>query len=81
MDPLSDNIYNGFININDFDLDNDGADIREPDNNNRDPIIPLLDTPLETIFKENKDKEEPKPKKTRNGTRILSIRQRIQGLY
>ena len=26
-----------FVNINDFNLDDDGADIREPNDNDRDP--------------------------------------------
>jgi hypothetical protein len=70
-----------FININNFDLDNNGANIKEPDDNNRDPTIPLSNiggTPLNTI-----DEEDEGPifgpilKKTGRGTRILSIRQRI----
>ena len=49
-----------FVNINDFDLDDNGANIREPNDNNRDPTIPLSDTPLETIFEEDKGKDRPK---------------------
>jgi hypothetical protein len=79
--------YNGdsFININNFDLDNNGANIKEPDDNNRDPTIPLSNiggTPLNTIDKEDKGPIfGPIPEKTRRGTGILLIRQRIQGLY
>ena len=74
-----------FIDIDDFDSDDDGADIEELNDNNRDPTIPLSNrggTPLNTI-----DEEEegpifgPTPKKTGRGTGILSIGQRIQGLY
>jgi hypothetical protein len=74
-----------FIDIDDFDSDDDGADIEEPNDNDKDPIIPLSnrgDTPLNTI-----DKEEEGLifslilKKTRRGTGILLIKQRIQGLY
>ena len=74
-----------FVDIDDFDLDDDGADIEEPDDNNGDPIIPLSNiggTPLNTIDEEDKGPVfGPIPKKTGRGTRILLIRQRIQGLY
>jgi hypothetical protein len=72
---------NSFVNINDFNSDDDGANIKEPDDNDRDPIIPLSNiggTPLNTIDKEDKGPIfGPIPKKTGRGTRILSIRQRI----
>jgi hypothetical protein len=45
-----------FIDINEFDLDDDGADIKEPNNNNKDPTIPLSNiegTPLNTIDEED----------------------------
>jgi hypothetical protein len=35
------NNSNSFININKFNLDNNRANIKEPNNNNRDPTIPL----------------------------------------
>jgi hypothetical protein len=72
------NNSNSFININNFNLDNNRANIKEPDNYNKDPTIPLSnirDTPLNTINKEDKG-----PifslilKKTRRGTKILLIR-------
>ena len=70
-----------FIDIDDFDLDDDGADIKELDNNDRDPTIPLSNiggTPLNTIDEEDKGPVfSPIPKKTRRGTGILSIGQRI----
>jgi hypothetical protein len=78
-----DNSDDSFINIDDFGLDNKGADIREPDDDNADLTLPLSATPLETI-KEKEDngpKLGPKPKKTRRGTVTLTIGQRIQGLY
>jgi hypothetical protein len=70
-----------FIDIDEFDSDDEGADIEEPNDNDRDPTIPLSNiqgTPLDTI-----DEEDEGPifgpilKKTGRGTRILSIRQRI----
>jgi hypothetical protein len=78
-----DNSDDSFINIDDFDLDNKGADIREPDDDNADLTLPLSATPLETIKEEedNGPKLGPKPKKTRRGTVTLTIGQRIQGLY
>jgi hypothetical protein len=70
-----------FININNFNSNDDETNIKEPNNNNNDPIIPLFNkggTPLNTIDKEDKGLIfSPAPKKTRRGTRILLIRQRI----
>jgi hypothetical protein len=75
------NNSNSFININDFNLNNNGANIKELNNNNRNPIIPLFNirgTPLNTINKKDKG-----PifslilKKTKRGTKILLIKQRI----
>jgi hypothetical protein len=75
------NNRDSFVNINDFDLDDNGANIKELDNYNEDPTIPLSNiegTPLNTI-----DEEDKGPifglilKKTGRGTRILLIRQRI----
>jgi hypothetical protein len=75
------NNSNSFININDFDSDNNRANIKEPDDNNRDPTIPLSNiggTPLNTINKEDKGPIfSPILKKTKRGTKILLIRQRI----
>jgi hypothetical protein len=47
-----------FINIDEFDSDDDGADIKEPNDNDRDPTIPLSNiqgTPLDiwSYTKEN----------------------------
>jgi hypothetical protein len=76
-----DNNSNSFININDFNSDDNGTNIKEPDDHNKDPTIPLSNiggTPLNTINKEDKG-----PifglilKKTRRGTGILSIGQKI----
>jgi hypothetical protein len=41
---------NSFVDIDDFDSDDEGANVREPDPNDNDPIIPLSDTPLKTIL-------------------------------
>jgi hypothetical protein len=73
------NSDDGFIDINDFDLDNEGADIRELDDDDADPTLLLLDTPLETIEEEDKEEDngpklDPKLKKTRRGTVTLTIR-------
>ena len=74
-----------FVDIDDFDSDDNGADIEEPDDNDGDPTIPLSNiggTPLNTIDEEDKGPIfGPIPKKTGRGTGILSIGQRIQGLY
>ena len=72
------NNSNSFININNFNLDNNRANIKEPDDYNKDPTIPLSNiggTPLNTINKEDKG-----PifslilKKTKRGTGILLIK-------
>jgi hypothetical protein len=72
---------NSFININNFDSDDNKANIKEPDDNDGDPTIPLSNiggTPLNTINEEDKGPIfGPIPKKTRRGTGILSIGQRI----
>jgi hypothetical protein len=64
-----------FVDINDFDLDDAGANIKEPDDNNRDPTIPLSNIggiPLNTIDEEDEGPVfGPIPKKTRRGTRIF----------
>jgi hypothetical protein len=44
-----------FIDIDDFDLDEEGADIICLDDDDADPIILLSDTPLETILEEDKE--------------------------
>jgi hypothetical protein len=79
------NNSNSFVNINDFDLDDDGANIKELNDNNKDPTIPLSNrggTPLNTINKEDKGLIfGPILKKTRRETGILLIKQRLQGLY
>jgi hypothetical protein len=49
------NSDNSFVDINDFDLEDKGADVREPDDDNADPTLLLLDTPLETIKEEEED--------------------------
>jgi hypothetical protein len=76
---------NSFIDIDDFDSDDNGADIEESNDNSRDPTIPLSNRggiPLNTIDEEDKGLIFGLiPKKTKGGTGILLIRQRIQGLY
>jgi hypothetical protein len=52
MATYIDNDSDSFINIDDFDLNNNGADIVELDNNNGDPTILLSNTPLKKIIKE-----------------------------
>ena len=72
------NNNNSFVNIDNFDLNNNRANIKEPDDYNKDPTIPLSNiggTPLNTINKEDKGPVfSPIPKKTKRGTRILLIR-------
>jgi hypothetical protein len=75
-----DNSDDSFVDIDDFDSEDEGADIRELDDDDADLILPLLDTPLETIEEEEEDDGPelgPKLKKGWRGTGILTIRQRI----
>jgi hypothetical protein len=71
-----DNSNDSFVDINDFNLEDKGAGVRELDNNNANPTLPLLDTPLETIKEEEEDNGPelgPKLKKGWRGTGILTI--------
>jgi hypothetical protein len=54
------NNNNSFININNFDLEDKGADVKELNDYNTDLILLLLDTPLETIKEEDKEDNRPK---------------------
>jgi hypothetical protein len=49
-----------FVDIDGFVSDDNGANIREPNDNNGDPTIPLSNATLETIFEEDKGKDRPK---------------------
>jgi hypothetical protein len=53
LDTPLDNDYNGFVDIDEYDSDDEGADVREPNDNDCDPTIPLSNmegTPLDTII-------------------------------
>jgi hypothetical protein len=53
LDTLLNNDYNGFVDIDEYDSDDEGADVRELNDNDCDPIIPLSNmegTPLDTII-------------------------------
>jgi hypothetical protein len=78
--PFNDD-YNGFVDIDEYDSDDEGADVREPDDDDCDPIIPLSNiegTLLDTIYEEEDEPElGANAKKTGRGTVTLSIGQRI----
>jgi hypothetical protein len=75
------NNSNSFINIDDFNLDNNRANIKEPDNYNKDLIISLFN--IKSTFLNIINNEDKRPifnsilKKTKRGIKILLIRQRI----
>jgi hypothetical protein len=68
-----------FVDIDDFDSDEEGADLDCPEDDDSDPTILFSNTPLGTIIEE--DKEADGPIYRRQQKRGLSIRQRIQALY
>jgi len=67
-----------FIDINDFDSEEEGADLNYPEDDDSDPTILLSNNPLGTILE---DKEGNRPIYSPQQKRGLSIRQRIQALY
>ena len=48
-----------FIDINDFDSEEEGANLDYLDDDDSNPIILLLNTPLDTILKEDKEGDGP----------------------
>jgi hypothetical protein len=42
-----------FVDIDDFDLEEEGADLKCPEDDDSDPTIPLSNTPLGTIIEED----------------------------
>jgi hypothetical protein len=79
MAEYIDNNRDSFVDINDFDSEEEGADLDCPEDDDSDPTILLSNTPLDTILEEDEEGERPvySPKQKRG----LSIRQRIQALY
>jgi len=81
LNTLFNNNYNSFINIDEYNLNNKGADIKELNNNDYNFIILLSNikgTPLNIIYKEeDKPKLGANLKKTKRGTITYNIRQRI----
>ena len=48
-----------FVDINDFDSEEEGANLDYLDDDDSNPIILLLNTPLDTILKEDKEGDRP----------------------
>ena len=67
-----------FVDINDFDSEEEGADLDCLEDDDSDPTIPLSNT-LGTIIEE--DEEGDRPIYGPQQKRELSIRQRIYALY
>jgi hypothetical protein len=55
MAKYIDNNGDSFININDFNSEEEGADLDCLDDDDSDPTIPLSNTPLDTILEEDKE--------------------------
>jgi hypothetical protein len=53
------NNRDSFININDFNSEEEGADLKCLEDNDSDPIILLSNTPLGTILEEDKKGDRP----------------------
>jgi hypothetical protein len=53
------NSEDSFVDINDFDLEEEGADLECLEDDNSDPTIPLSNTPLGTIIEEDKKGDRP----------------------
>jgi hypothetical protein len=59
MAKYIDNNGDSFININDFNSEEEGADLDCLDDDDSDPTIPLSNTPLDTILEEDKEGDGP----------------------
>jgi len=73
-----DNSDDSFIDIDDFDSEEEGADLNYLEDDDSDSTILLSNNPLRTILE---DKEGNRPIYSPQQKRGLSIRQRIQALY
>jgi hypothetical protein len=75
MAKYIDNNRDSFININNFNLKEEGANLNCPKDNNSNLTILLSNTPLDTILEE--DKKGERPIYSFKQKRGLFIRQRI----
>ena len=48
-----------FVDIDDFDSEEEGADLDYLDDDDSDPTIPLSNTPLDTILEEDEEGDGP----------------------
>ena len=48
-----------FVNIDDFNLEEQGADLKCPEDDDSDPTILLSNTPLGTIIEEDEEGDRP----------------------
>jgi hypothetical protein len=59
MTEYIDDNGDSFIDIDDFNSEDEGADVDEPDDNDSDPTILLSNTPLGTIIEEDEAGDKP----------------------
>jgi hypothetical protein len=59
MTEYIDDNGDSFVDINDFDLEDEGADVNELEDDNADPTIPLSNTPLDIIIEEDEAGDRP----------------------
>jgi hypothetical protein len=59
MTEYIDDNGDSFIDIDDYDSEEDGADVNQPEDDDSDPTIPLSNTPLGTIVEEDEEGDRP----------------------
>ena len=59
MAEYIDDNRDSFVDIDDFDSEEEGADLNCPEDDDSDPTIPLSNNPLGTILEEDEEGDRP----------------------